>query len=286
MNLKFEDISVSNRNPTLLKSEPFPYFCWDSFLPSKLYEELYNCWPNDSFYGESIFGGKRGFQKREHTKVEKFFLEYPIWERFIGMIESQKFISDLQKFVRPLQYPHRPITSLRKWKIINSQKSFLEMLFANDVDIDWELSMYDENNFLEPHTDRMTKYVSLLLYFSHPEWKDQYGGGTIMYSPKDKKYNQNWSNNYISLNHMNKVHNFTYSANKLVGFIKTSNSWHGVEPIKQPFGMRRKAFAINIGIPENKHLKIANRVMESFYRRKEAHIYKDINVLNNQIKSN
>ena len=29
MNLKFEDISVSNRNPTLLKSEPFPYFCWD-----------------------------------------------------------------------------------------------------------------------------------------------------------------------------------------------------------------------------------------------------------------
>ena len=28
-----------------------------------------------------------------------------------------------------------------------------------------------------------------------------------MYSPKDKKYNQNWSNNYISLNHMNKVHN-------------------------------------------------------------------------------
>ena len=57
------------------------------------------------------------------------------------MIESQKFISDLQKFVRPLQYPHRPITSLRKWKITSSQKSFLEMFFANDVDIDRELSM-------------------------------------------------------------------------------------------------------------------------------------------------
>ena len=75
-----------------------------------------------------------------------------------------KFISDLQKFVRPLQYPHRPITSLRNGKSL-IHKNLFRNAFANDVDIDWELSMYDENNFLEPHTDRMTKYVSLLLYF-------------------------------------------------------------------------------------------------------------------------
>ena len=44
--------------------------------------------------------------------------------------------------------------------------------------------------------------------------------------------------------------------------------------------MNRKALAINIGIPEHKHLKLTNRAVESFYRRKEAHLYKDINVLN------
>ena len=45
-----------------------------------------------------------------------------------------------------------------------------------------------------------------------------------MHSPKkDKKYNQNWSNNYISLNHMNKVHNFTFSsANKISWVYKNS----------------------------------------------------------------
>ncbi len=280
MELKFDDLRISNRKPALLKSKPFPFFCWDGFLPHKIYEELYNSWPNESYYGDSIFGGKKGFQKREHAKVKDFFSHYPIWKKFIGIIESQEFISDVQKFVRPLQYPHRPITSLRKWIISDSKKSFFEKLLVNEVDIDWELSMYGENNFLDPHTDRMTKYVSLLLYFPHPEWKDQYGGGTIMYSPKDKKYNQNWSNNYIALNNMNEAHNFSYNANKLVGFIKTSNSWHGVEPIRQPSGMNRKALAINIGIPEHKHLKLTNRAVESFYRRKEAHLYKDINVLN------
>ena len=102
-----------------------------------------------------------------------------------------------------------------------------------------------------------------------------------MYKPKNKLYNKNWSNNYIPLEYMNIINNFTYKKNRLVGFIKTANSWHGVEPIRQPEGMWRRALAINIGLPESKYLDLSNRIIESFYRRIESPKFNHINVHKN-----
>ncbi len=281
MHINIEDIKISNKEIVLLNKKPFPYFCWDNFLPEKIYNELDNSWPSDDYYDVPIYGGKQGFKKRE---TKKFFQEYPNWKKLIDLIETQEFISDIQKFVKPLQFPYRPFTSLRKWNLKKHQNSLMEKILTSEVHIDWELSIYRENDFLAPHTDRITKYISLLLYFPDPNWKNEYGGGTIMYEPKNRKLNKNWSNNYVSLEHMNKINNFSYNRNRMVGFIKTANSWHGVEPIQQPKGMKRKALAINIGIPENKHLNFTNRIIESFYRRKEAHFFNGINLRSIQDK--
>ena len=234
MHINIEDIKISNKEITLLNKKPFPYFCWDNFLPEKIYNELYNSWPSDDYYDVSTYGGKQGFQKNQKDKVNIFFDKNEKWKKLISLFDSQNFIDDVEKFIKPLQYNHRPIVASRKWKLKNRISSFKDKIFSSEVAIDWELSRYNKNNFLDPHTDRMTKYVSLLLYFPDPNWKDEYGGGTIMYKPKNKLYNKNWSNNYIPLEYMNIINNFTYKKNRLVGFIKTANSWHGVEPIRQP----------------------------------------------------
>ena len=101
-----------------------------------------------------------------------------------------------------------------------------------------------------------------------------------MYEPKNKLYNNNWGNQYVPLKNMNVVKKFTYKRNRLVGFIKTNNSWHGVEPINQPKGIYRRALAINVGIPESSHLKISNRIIESYYRRKENYLFKKLETTN------
>ena len=278
MHLSIEDTKISNKKLTLIDNNHFPFFCWDNFLPKVIYDELYNTWPSDEFYDSEIFGGKQGFQKKEVEKVSKFFETHSIWKQLINLFESQEFIDDAAKFVKPLQYKYRPLVASKKWILESSDIPFYKKPFTNKVEIDWELSRYNKKNFLDPHTDRLTKYLSLLLYFPDPEWKDEYGGGTVMYKPKNKKHDKNWSNNYIPLNYMNEINSFSYKPNRMCGFIKTGNSWHGVEPIKQPKGMWRKALAINIGIPESKYLSFTNRAVESYYRRTESKKFEQINV--------
>ena len=270
MDLAIDDIKLSNKKTSFLVKKPFPFFCWDKFLPDDIYNELLNTWPANEYYNITIKGGKQAFQKSQKEKVEAFLYDNATWKKFISLLESQEFIDDVASFIKPLQYPYRPIVASKKWILDCKKNSFPKNLFQNEVEVDWELSRYDKNNFLDPHTDRLTKYLSLLLYFPDLNWKDEYGGGTVMYEPKDEKHKKNWSNNYMPFKYLNKSKSFSYKPNRLCGFIKTGNSWHGVEPIKQPKNMWRRALAINIGIPESKWLSFSNRATESYYRRTES----------------
>tara|TARA_A200000113_G_C8763351_1_gene321806 strand:- start:17 stop:862 length:846 start_codon:yes stop_codon:yes gene_type:complete len=277
MPLKLDDIKLSNKKISILNKKPFPFFCWDNFLPTDVYKELEACWPDDSYFKSSIYGGKQSIQKNQSDLVEKFFDKNQIWRDLLCLFDSQQFIDDAKQFIKPLQFPHRPIISMKKWKL-NKQKNLSNFFTTNEVEIDWELSRYNKNNFLSPHTDRLTKYISLLLYFPDRKWNQGYGGGTVMYESKEKKYERNWGNVYIPLEYMNKVKTFEYIENRMVGFIKTANSWHGVEPINQPSNIYRKALAINISLSEKSKMSFSNRAKESFVRRISYNRFKNIDV--------
>ena len=162
MQINIGDLRVTNKEISSCTSEPFPFFCWDNYLPEDIYVELDRSWPNNEFYNSPIYGGKRAFQKRETEKVKKFLDKNDAWRSLIESLETQEFINDIQKFVKPLQKIYRPFVAKRKWKIVNNDNFSIRNLFNLEVDVDWELSKYEKNNFLDPHTDRLTKYVSLL----------------------------------------------------------------------------------------------------------------------------
>ena len=147
MHLSIEDTKISNKKLTLINNNHFPFFCWDNFLPKVIYDEFYNTWPSDEFYDSEIYGGKQSFQKSEVKKVNKFFETHSIWKQLINLFESQEFIDDAAKFVKPLQYKYRPLVASKKWILESSDIPFYKKPFINKVAIDWELSRYNKKIF-------------------------------------------------------------------------------------------------------------------------------------------
>ena len=84
---------------------------------------------------------------------------------------------------------------------------------------------------LGPHTDAPSKVISMLLYLPADASKPHLG--TSMYLPKDPSFTCAGDNHYESVG-FNRLLTMPYVPNTLFAFIKTPNSFHGVEPIGEP----------------------------------------------------
>ena len=110
--------------------------------------------------------------------------------------------------------------------------AYIEARFPNFK----ELYFYDElllindtlNYKLGPHTDAPKKVMSFLFYL--PKDKSQVNLGTSIYIPKDLS-SQCSGLSHHSHDDFIKIHTNDFLPNSVFAFIKTNNSFHGVEKI-------------------------------------------------------
>jgi hypothetical protein len=120
-----------------------------------------------------------------------------------------------------------------------------------------EYSSIKEAGFIPPHTDSGKKRLSFVIYLPDPkivlsnEMKSQLG--TVFWEPKDRTValldrfdcsllmGEERSSFY---RYYKKKFTAQYAPNCMVGFVKSSNSWHSVEPWSFPYD--RRAIVINI----------------------------------------
>ena len=118
---------------------------------------------------------------------------------------------------------------------------------------------------MEPHTDSVTKFVSLLLYFPDPEWNDSFGGGTEFYRPLKTADNENWGNRRVPFGDLESFRLAQYTPNRLIGFVKSKNSYHAVRPLTCPEHMYRNSLNINIlgraGFPPSRFTRYTRKVL-------------------------
>lgn len=81
---------------------------------------------------------------------------------------------------------------------------------------------------LGPHTDSTKKVLTLLFYL--PKNKSNSKLGTSMYVPLDKKFTCPGGPRY-DFDKFKKIYTAPYIPNTMFGFLKTDNSFHGVESI-------------------------------------------------------
>jgi hypothetical protein len=119
-------------------------------------------------------------------------------------------------------------------------KKFLISLFADYIEARFEnfakMNFYDElmlindrvNYSLGPHSDKPKKVISVLFYL--PKDESQINLGTSIYFPKDRSFRCQGTAHHPYEN-FEKIITMPFFPNSLFCFIKTDNSFHGVEKI-------------------------------------------------------
>jgi hypothetical protein len=95
---------------------------------------------------------------------------------------------------------------------------------------------------LSPHTDALHKVLSFLFYLP-PDASNSHLG-TSLYVPNDPKFKCQGGPHH-AFGRFRRVLTMPYLPNTLFAFVKTANSFHGVEPIREP-GIRRDLMLYDI----------------------------------------
>ena len=114
-------------------------------------------------------------------------------------------------------------------------KKFLDIRFAHLKNLSYTHTLQvvnDKKNYsLGPHTDQPSKVISLLIYL--PKNRTQISTGTSIYMPKDpSKINPELQHLHYPREDFYNVITMPYAPNSAFCFIKTNNSFHGVEKLE------------------------------------------------------
>ena len=115
------------------------------------------------------------------------------------------------------------------------------------------------------HQDGLRKTLSFLIYLGNEGWDSKSTGSTDLWVVKDQKQSYNshkssldsklrrgaFSPKEASLkkSEMDYIHNFKsveFVPNRILGFIRTNNSYHSIPPRILPKNITRDCFQINI----------------------------------------
>ncbi len=114
-------------------------------------------------------------------------------------------------------------------------KPFVDQRFKGVAGIEYyneSLLVQDVTKYaLGPHSDSKRKVITLLFYL--PKDLSQSHLGTSMYVPKDPAVNY-MSGQHYTFEKFDRIVTMPFNPNSLFAFVKTDNSFHGVEPVLDP----------------------------------------------------
>ena len=99
------------------------------------------------------------------------------------------------------------------------------------------------NSFIRPHTDKMSKLISLMLYFPSKNLENLDIGTSFINGGKSNFKNK--SENVFPKDSA-KVLSLPFSGRHLYGFIKSDKSWHYLKKLNIKKNEIRKSININL----------------------------------------
>jgi hypothetical protein len=250
MEIDNQQLLLSNRLGDL-RLDPFCFFSVDDYLPQELFEVLRKSYPGGSEYSSNA-EGKLGFRSSEDPEeVARFCDENPAWAQLFAFFRSDEFLEDAcATLAEPLRRARRGWPGRRPWYNANTRpvpKQWLRYQLQEPVVTTYQFSKLSRDAVVTPHSDAPRKLFTMLLYFREPEWKDEWGGATEYYAPIDPVRARTWgATDQIPFEELKLIGSTGFAANRLAGFVRAANSYHGVPPVSSPPDMARRAFMINV----------------------------------------
>ena len=242
-------------------SKPFPIFEKKNFLDERFYSNLEGDFPDENYFDKiSEKGNKLSFDNTGKNFFD-FLNKSENWKIFYNKIIDKNFINYLLELIKE---DLNQIENRKNLKKINYVKDFsnnfyqrlyrkiLKTKFTN-VRIGFQFSKIKKDCFIPPHCDVVNKLLSLMMYFPSKNISKNNSLGTNFYKLKDlgSKNLDIWDSKLMDeknveefLKNYEVFYKSQFEKNKLVGFIKSNNSWHNVDVIKD--NLVRNSVNINL----------------------------------------
>lgn len=218
---------VSRCRKASLVDEPFPYFFIEDLFPDEYYQQLLDNKPNNSqLVLMSSSGRTQGgvFDDRlmlDMTEDEFLKLDaqrQSFWGHLNTVLLSQAFAESITRvFWKQLQV--RGLVGKGKTLSINSEALF----------------MRDRNGFrMGPHTDSPKRFISTMIYL--PDNNEHSNLGTSIYRPKQQDFTcEGLVHHSYGSTDFEEHYRAPYIPNSCLVFLKTNNSFHGVEALPHDY---------------------------------------------------
>jgi len=215
---------VNNKEKVSIKNKPFPYIIIDDALPKEYYEELDKSFPkynkiiNNLNYQPNFVYRYNALQSLNDREIPE------IWREFIKYHTSYKFVLEVLKtFKESIQkyYPDVKLPTMEDVGIRFSKKNN----FNTDCQFVINTPTEKETSVIEPHLDNPKEFYAALFYMRNKD-DDSSGGDLTSYSyKKDPIF---YGKSRIKENNVNLVDVINYKENRVVIFLNTLFSAHGV----------------------------------------------------------
>lgn len=234
--------------------EPYPIGIARDVLAPEVYRELIETQPDDRlFVSKDNLGQKLSLsQLNNRAGYHAHLRSNPAWKRFYDYIKSQHFIDETMAMLKAngidlglgnLTLRDRLALRLRAYKRGSPQPHFPKLRSRFEFS-----AMPVTGGNIRPHTDAVSKAVTMVIpMLREGEWREEFGGGTSVVQPKDRRRSFNQVNNYMDFDEVECLRTYPFRPNQCLVFVKTYNSWHAVWPMtgNDPKVLRR-TLTINI----------------------------------------
>lgn len=202
-----------------LNKFPFPHFYLSDIFPENFYSELQSKLPDPDFMIP--------IEKARPVKgyKERFVLGFD--DESLASLPTSKrdFWCDLRSWMLGGELISLILEKFNPF--IKSRFEGKKIKFTDELLLVQDISKYK----LGPHTDSPRKVVTMLFYL--PSDSSQGHMGTSIYVPKDPNFKCSGGPHYPH-SQFSKMCTMPFLPNTLFGFLKTNNSFHGVEPLIDP----------------------------------------------------
>lgn len=213
----------------VIRSYPYPHFFVEEVFPPDYYYELSRTVNAATDYSESDSGRYHGRQFGRETLPDEV-------EGLKGFLTKRFLVAALQIFRTQLEARYGK-------KALNV---YSDARFVRD----------GQHYYIGPHTDAVWKLLALLFYLPRDAFLRNYG--TSVYIPRDPHFTCAGGPHH-DFEGFTRVWTAPFVPNSCFGFLKTANSFHGVEPI--PEAIQRDVFLWNAydgSLYEQTHKKPSN----------------------------
>ena len=202
---------------TPTQTDPFPHLYVPEVFPPDFYANLITQLPHDDRY--EPFPPPYESRLSINLKPDTAAQLGPFWQRFESWINGQEFLNRMvQKFAQVLPHMHGHRASIVDANTNDGQVGIRPHTILNR----------DYANFaLGPHTGGVSKFIVAIFYLASDDRFSSFG--TSIYRPREAGFTA-WESPIYPHDKFDRVRTFPNLPNSLFIFVKTDNSFHGVEP--------------------------------------------------------